>query len=397
MEPDILRRLTCWPPMGFIESSIGRLALFSLTFNASSEMKTKLQDKVLGGRISELDFARAAAPFICFPADKLREGQFRPSEALLSEEQCAHLSEPDLLCVAQLYTSKMLHSDPNNDPLTVLISDFRKQWLDENEKAAAEARKVLIMLGKRIEILASHGIDIDDLSSEQLFRLIRKTEALRTYEEFLDVLTFALHGWFIDPHMPMSFIREAAAIMRGHCDQEGEGGEDPSEEFQVMLVQYFETRYQEIKASILRRFSERSNLLDQAFSAHENGLYSLAIPVFIAQADGAFRERSGMPLFEKFRTKHNPDFAEILDSLKRRDFDSHEIAWREYLPLAFHFTAEGVIPFRETVAGGVDCSKPSFSRHAIMHGLTTAYGTRENSLRYISLLGYLAWCLTSSG
>jgi hypothetical protein len=397
MEPDIHRRLTCWPPMGFIESSIGRLALFSLTFNASSEMKTKLQDKVLGGRISEVEFARAAAPFICFPAEKLREGQFRPSEPLLSEEQCAHLSEPDLQCIAQLYTSKELHSAPEDDPLKVFISDFTKQWMAENETAATEARKVLFMLGKRIEILAAHGIDIDRLSSEQLFRLIREPEALRTYEEFLDVLTFAMHGWFIDPHMPVSFIREAAAILRGHCDQEGEGGEDPSEEFQVALVQYFATRYQEIKANILRSFSERAILLDQAFSAHENGLYSLAIPVFIAQADGAFREKRGMPLFAKFRPKYNPDFAKILESLKRKDFDSHEIAWREYLPLAFYFTTQGVIPFRETVAGGVDCSKPSFSRHAIMHGLTTAYGTHENSLRYISLLGYLAWCLTSSG
>jgi hypothetical protein len=222
-------------------------------------------------------------------------------------------------------------------------------------------------------------------------------EALSTYEKFLDVLTFALHGWFIDPHMPVSFVREAAALLRGHCDQEGEGSEDPSEEFQVALVEYFETRYQEIKASILRRFSERASLLDQAFSAHENGLYSLAIPVFIAQADGAFRERRGMPLFEKFSSKHNPGFAEILESLKRKEFDSHEIAWKEYLPLAFHFTTEGVIPFRETVEGGVDCSKPSFSRHAIVLGLTTAYGTRENSLRYISMLGYLAWNLSDSG
>lgn len=397
MEPDIHRRLTCWPPMGFIESSIGRLALFSLTFNASSEMKTKLQDKVLGGRISEVDFVRAAAPFICFPAEQLREGQFRPSEALLSEEQCAHLSEPDLLCIAQLYTSKELRSAPEDDPLTVFISDFSKQWLAENEKAAAEARKVLIMLGKRIEILAAHGIDIDGLSSEQLFRLIRKPEALRTYEEFLDVLAFALHGWFIDPHMPVSFIREAAAVLRDHSDQEGEGEEDPSEEFQLTLVQYFENRYQGIKANVLRCFSERSGLLGQAFSAHENGLYSLAIPVFIAQADGAFRERRGIPLFEKFRSKYNPGFAEILESLRRKDFDSHEITWREYLPLAFHFTTEGVIPFRETVAGRGDYSKPNFSRHAIVHGLTTAYGTRENSLRYISLLGYLAWSLTDSG
>ena len=382
--------------MGFIESSIGRLALFSLSFNASSEMKTKLQDKVLGGRISEVEFARAAAPFICFPADKLREGEFRPSEALLSEEQCAHLSEPDLLCIGQLYTTKELHITPANDSLTVLISDFKKQWLDENEKAAAEARKVKIMLGKPIEIRAAHGIDIDSLSAEQIFRLIRKPEALRTYEKFLDVFIFALHGWFIDPQMPVTFMREAAAILRGHYDHEGEGGEDPSDEFEATLVQYFEERYQEIKSTVLRCFSERSNLLDQAFSAHENGLYSLAIPVFIAQADGAFKERRGIPLFQNFSSKHNPGFAEILKSLKRKDFDSHVIAWREYLPLAFHFTTEGVIPFRKSVVGGVDCSKPSFSRHAIMHGITTAYGTRENSLRYISLLGYLAWSLTDS-
>jgi len=126
--------------MGFIESSIGRLALFSFTTGAYDEMKTKFQDKVLGGRISEVDFVRAAAPFICFPADKLREGQFRPFETLLSEEQCATLSEPDLLCFAQLYTSKELLADTEKNPLAVFISSFKELWMTENEEAAAEAR-----------------------------------------------------------------------------------------------------------------------------------------------------------------------------------------------------------------------------------------------------------------
>jgi len=396
MKPDLRRILSCWPPMGFIESSIGRLALFSFTTGAYDEMKTKFQDKVLGGRISEVDFVRAAAPFICFPADKLREGQFRPFETLLSEEQCATLSEPDLLCFAQLYTSKELLADTEKNPLAVFISSFKELWMTENEEAAAEARKHLIMLGKHVE-LAAHGIKIDSLSSEQLFREINKSKPLRTYEKFFDTLTFALHGWFIDPHMPVSFTREVAAILRIQYDQEGEGSEDSSREIRDVLVQYFEEKYHEIKANVLRCFSERSDLLGQAFSAHENGLYSLAIPVFIAQADGAFRERRGIPLFEKFRLKYNPGFAKILESLRRKDFDSHEIAWREYLPLAFHFTAEGIIPFREAVEGGGDYSKPSYSRHAIIHGLTTSYGTRENSLRYISLLGYMAWSLTDSG
>ena len=117
------------------------------------------------------------------------------------------------------------------------------------------------MLGKRIEILASEGTNIDGLSFEQLLRLIRKPEALSTYEKFLDVLAFALHGWFIDPHMPVTFIQEAAAVLRDHSDQEGEGGEDSSEEFQLTLVQYFDERYQEIKSNVLRCFSERSGLL----------------------------------------------------------------------------------------------------------------------------------------
>jgi hypothetical protein len=391
MEPDIRRRLTCWPAIGFIESSIGRLGIFSLTTGASFEMKNKLQDRVLGKNISEIDFVRAATPFICFPVGMLREGKFRPSKTVLSAEQCGHLSQTDLLLIARLYIGENSPSTPVDCPISVFASSFSQKWLTENKKAAAETRKELIALGRQIQILAADGVDINGLSSEQLFRLIRKSAAFRTYERFLEILTFAMHGWFIDSHMTVSYIREAAAVMRGLSRQAGEANGELLEEFHSQLVQHYDSRYEDIKASVIRQFSKRSDLLIQAFTAHEKGMYSLAIPVFIAQADGIYREEFGMPLFERFRSKSNPGLARVLESLKKQEFHSHEITWSDYLPLVFYFTAEGVIPFKEPVVGRMDCSRPSFSRHAIVHGLTTAYGTHENSLRYISLLNYLAW------
>ena len=395
MNPDVRRILTCWPPIAFVETTIGRLAVFALSAGAACEMKAELQDQVLSERIAEIDFARVAARYICFPDTKLREGRFRPTEIVLSEKQCDHLSEVDLCSIAGVFMSS---EDPTvaatSNPLSLFISDFSKRWHAENERQATELRRSFDLLGKRLENLITDGVDVDRLSANELLRLLRKPEALKSYERFCDLATFAKQGWFVDSHMPIRFWREAAAVLRDlEEDPEHENRVSVLDEFQSIINSYYESRYPQIKVNILSRFRHRSHILEPAFDAHEQGLYCLSIPVFIAQADGIFKESRGFGLFCKEGLNQDTTFKELRDAIEKGIRDLHEISWTDLLPLLFHSRAEGVIPFKTRTSDSEAGACESFNRHAIMHGLCTFYATKENSLRYVSLLCYLSWAL----
>lgn len=397
MNPDVRRILTCWPPIDFVESSIGQLAVFALSAGAAFEMKAELQDKVLGESISEIDFTRAAARYICFPEKKLRDGRFRSTEIILSEEQCALLSEGDLCSIAAVFTKSEVSAAATRASLSLLISDFSKRWHAENEKQATELRRSFDFFGKRLEVLISDGVDIEYILADELLRLLRKPEALKSYERFRDMATFANHGWFIDSHMPIRFCSEAAAVLR-NIEEEPEHEDRASvlDEFQSILNTHYQSRYPQIKVEILSRFHNRNHILDPAFSAHEQGLYCLSIPVFVAQADGIFMQSRGFGLFCRDGLNQDITFKELLDAIDKGIPDLHEISWTDLLPLLFHTRREGVIPFKTRTTDAKAGTCESLNRHAIMHGLCTFYASKENSLRYISLLGYLSWALDES-
>lgn len=109
------------------------------------------------------------------------------------------------------------------------------------------------------------------------------------------------------------------------------------EEIDANAVGYYEERYSAIKASILSHFGARGHILGPAFDAHEQGLYCLSIPVFIAQADGIFRELRGFGLFSLHATDAPSDYMEVRKSIVDDICDRHELEWSDFLPLLFHF------------------------------------------------------------
>lgn len=394
MDPDLRRRLTCWPPISIIESSAGRLAVFSLSYRAACEMKTELQDLVIGGLLSDAGFARAAARYICFPEDRLRDGYCRPSNTVLTEEQCFSLTETELQAIAEVYVKREFPNDTLSSPLSALKAGHATRWKIENEQHAAELLGSLADYRRRIEVLAADGVDIHGLSSDELLRMLRKSEALRSYERFRDVATIAKQGWFIDAHMPVGVLRNAADYIRStEVSDNPRDKESAVDELQSAFVDYYESRYDQIKASILHRFECRRHILGPAFTAHEDHLYCLSIPVFISQADGIFKQNRGFSLFCGDNLSGDASFKELLNSIRDQVLDRHEISWSNLLPLLFHAKTEGENPFKSTTSRSDALTCENFNRHAIMHGLCTFYATRENSLRYISLLGHLAWIL----
>jgi hypothetical protein len=410
---DCRKLLTCWPPIDYIESEIGRLAVFELSAGAAQDMKTALWKQVLSGELTDVQFARAVFRYSCFPADRLREGIGRPDELSLTEDQCLRLSEVDL----QIFCSIFLRAELSTRPSAIALAElresylkkwnqeieyegkeFRRSWIDqrngllqvemsENERKGLQ--RFWIDLRRRLEQVEKDGVDVDNLSADELVKLLRRPEARQSYERFRDVATIARYGWFIDLDMPIRHIQESAETLRSLSEEHQDAPPlSLLEEIDENAVRYYEERYSDIKASILSRFRARDHILGPAFDAHEQGLYCLSIPVFIAQADGIFRELRGFGLFSWHKSDAPSDYMEIRKSILDGIFDRHELAWSDLVPLLFHFKLDGSIPFIfSTKEERGQCE--SYNRHAIMHGLCTFYGTKENSFRYISLLSLL--------
>ncbi|WP_157665352.1 hypothetical protein [Cyanobium sp. NIES-981] len=352
-------------------------------------MKTALCKQVLSGELSDVQFARAVFRYSCFPADRLREGIGRPHELILTEDQCLRLSEVELQVFCSIFLRGELSTRPSATALAELRESYLKKWNEEIENERKELQRFWIDLRRRLEQVEKDGFDVDNLSADELAKLLRRPEARESYERYRDVATIARYGWFIDLEMTIGRIRASAKTLRG-LSEEHQNAPPLSliEEIDVSAVKYFEERYSDIKTSILSRFRTRGHILEPAFAAHERGLYCLSIPVFIAQADGIFRELRGFGLFSLHKSDAPSDYREIYESILAGICDRHELAWSDFLPLLFHSKPDGGIPFNLNTKDKEGTCE-NYNRHAIMHGLCTFYGTKENSFRYISLLNLL--------
>lgn len=88
-------------PVGSIESSLGKLWIFSCSMKDQRELDKKLSQK-LEKTVPE-DFVRAFVQFVCFPEGSLKEGQFKPESPILSDSELLKLTEEDLEEFAQVY------------------------------------------------------------------------------------------------------------------------------------------------------------------------------------------------------------------------------------------------------------------------------------------------------
>lgn len=180
------------------------------------------------------------------------------------------------------------------------------------------------------------------------------------------LLALGRHGWYVDPELPAGILLHLA----------GSVAEQP-EEVTRTLCDWIDTRLADYEAQLGAAHPERARILAQAFAAHRAHQYALSIPVFLAQADGICQELMGVQLFKKDRDTREPVLrkeAEPLDSV----------------------SALMLTPLINTmpIMYGPQKREPGvLNRHAVLHGESTDYDTRENSCRAISLIGYVSWAL----
>lgn len=125
--------------------------------------------------------------------------------------------------------------------------------------------------------------------------------------------------------------------------------------------------------------SGRWAVLEQILKAHDEGLYYLTVPTALAQAEGIVaamvQPHGGMK--QKDLPRHISSLEKGTDEKDRGLYGPSVDAFVEsYLLAKFHHGDP----------------LPAFSRHAILHGADTGYGTLDKSLRSMVWVDYLLIC-----
>lgn len=179
------------------------------------------------------------------------------------------------------------------------------------------------------------------------------------------LLNLAEFGWFIDPEMPLS---QAFGLDRAIDQGDLENAKNE-------LVEYYESNLNTIQSRLVKRCPERAHIFEAAFNAHRREEFVLSIPVFLAQADGICKERIDLCFF--ITSDKRPATAKYVKGIPPESYTAAALS-----PLTEKFELHGNSDPKSDAPG-------EFKRHAIMHGNSTDYGTKVNSLKAISLLSYV--------
>lgn len=181
------------------------------------------------------------------------------------------------------------------------------------------------------------------------------------------VLYFAGSGWFLNPWLGFVEFAELQTLAE----------QDNLEVIDHIMVPHFRGKIDEIELSLESQFPSRASILKSAFALHKDSKFEASIPLFLIQADGICHEILGVQLFRQ-RKPGVPATARAIEAASLDPLEAAVIEpLRVLLPVSYHTSK-------------IDLSSSVLNRHAILHGLTTAYPSEVNSLKAISLLYFVS-------
>jgi hypothetical protein len=220
---------------------------------------------------------------------------------------------------------------------------------------------------------------VDVVRSPEMQELLKR--ALKAFKRLPVALRDALtmlgtNGWYPDHDMEMPDLLEFARRF--------EVGEE--EKTNDALCRQFEVRGEAIIAELVTIAPERAPYLRAAFEAHRDGKYALSIPVFLAQADGMWRDFTNADKEKRLysRTKGKPRTAKWVASVKSDDLDEALL-----YPL--------VAPLPISASDGEEVPKGALVRNRVLHGTDLNYATALNSYRALSHLSYVGSVIRDDG
>ena len=193
--------------------------------------------------------------------------------------------------------------------------------------------------------------------------IVRRCEELdKRHQECLKKLSD--HGWFWSPDTPIEQLRRFADSL----------GEKASCE-KGAISSYFRGRIDSIETELSETYPRRSQILHDAFWAHGEGKYTLAVPVFLSQADGIWRDQFCENFFMGRKRK------DTLQDIKNDPQLQYIVTMLTLLE-----PREGKNNPLWAIETERDSSFGALNRHQVLHGESVDYATEQNSFKAISLL-----------
>lgn len=194
----------------------------------------------------------------------------------------------------------------------------------------------------------------------------------------------SMEAWFVPPSLPEKMLTELEKVVTSR--------DGANEAIALLLDWCTPTQAHRMieSACELDVFRTRKRLLMKALNAFSYGNYILAIPVFLAQADGVFKAtlgkrlgpRNGLFKREEWELKDWSHFTKnqpVEELATAYLLSGFSIAMYEQFVWPV-FTKEDFAKLRARFR------RHPLSRHAVLHGIDTEYDTQENAVRSVFIL-----------
>jgi hypothetical protein len=201
--------------------------------------------------------------------------------------------------------------------------------------------------------------------------MVRAAEAFRVWDEgerrLLDML--APRGWVISPSSSVADLSRLVAVADDHGVEAAEA---------ALIAELNPERCRSIIEGLYARpsFAAWRVPLDQALTAHRQGLYSLSVPIWLIALDGIFLTELGVD--RVFSRVHRQD-----GNALRRHFESSGSA------RLLEALIDAIQVVAEHIPAGASPTPGELRRNAVLHGLDPDFGTEKASVRGVLLLEVL--------
>lgn len=177
------------------------------------------------------------------------------------------------------------------------------------------------------------------------------------------------HGWFPSAdHTPLSLISQTAELL----------GTSMHEQAEYKIASHFEEMRLEIIESVIGVDPRREQILRDALAAHDAGTYTLSIPVFLTQADGVGSAYFGIQSLYSVSADNFGRITSRFDQLGDRMLMKH-----------FNLMVGILTPLNASQKVRSMYPAP-LNRHTVIHGESTDYANRINSLKCISWIFFVS-------
>lgn len=175
----------------------------------------------------------------------------------------------------------------------------------------------------------------------------------------------AQNNWFVQPESYYSITADIDA-----CSSD-------AEQLDRLFCEEIRGLKDRIRKRLLDDHPTRSSLIDEMFRLHDEQRYIASIPLALIVSEGLALDVADASIFNV--SKNRPEIARWLDKQQLSGVaKAYMASLSERHPMSTP-------------------RKGKLSRHLVLHGRDTNYGSEVFSLQAISLLGFVGWAFTADG